>query len=280
MIQLRKLFTPVESLDAPAARAFMAARPEGSYTILDVRQPGEYEAEHLPGARLIPLPELNSSLDQLDSHQPTMVYCAIGGRSRVAAQLLAGQGFKEVYNLRGGIKAWQGAKAAGPQELNLDLVRGDEGPGEVIVLAYGMERSLQIFYLDLGEKAQDQQVAGLFNKLAGVEEHHLQMLLELEKNIDPALDLPALAAKRSPGILEGGFEVKELIRKNEPHLETVTGVLEMAMMLETQALDLYLRFAGKLAGKDAKETLFQIAAEEKAHLAALGRLLEEKTGGP
>jgi rhodanese-related sulfurtransferase/rubrerythrin len=276
MIQLKKLFTPVESLDAEQALAFMAARPEGSYTVLDVRQPGEYADEHLPGARLIPLPELNDSLDRLAADRPIIVHCAIGGRSRVAAQLLAGQGFKEVYNLKGGIKAWRGVKAAGPQELNLDLVRGDEGPGEIILLAYGMEKSLQFFYVTMGEKAQDQEVAGLFQKLAAVEERHQQLLLELEKNIDPGIDLPALAAETGPGILEGGFEVKEFIRKNESYLQTVPGVLEMAMMLETQALDLYLRFAAKLARDDARQTLFKIAEEEKAHLAALGRLLEER----
>ena len=56
----------------------------------------------------------------------------------MAAQLLSGQGFREVYNLKGGIKAWQGAKAFGPVELNLDLIRGDESPLEIISLAYGM----------------------------------------------------------------------------------------------------------------------------------------------
>ncbi len=279
MIQLKKLFTPVASLDAEEAQAFMAARPEGSYTILDVRQPGEYADEHLPGARLIPLPNLPDSLDRLAADRPIIVHCAIGGRSRVAAQLLAGQGFKEVYNLKGGIKAWRGVKAAGPEELNLDLVRGDEGPGEIIALAYGMERSLQIFYLTRGEKAQDQQLAALFKKLAAVEERHQQLLVELEKNIDPGMDLPALAVGGGPGILEGGFEVKEFTRKNESYLQTVAGVLEIAMMLETQALDLYLRFAAKLALDGARQTLFKIAGEEKAHLAALGRLLEERAKG-
>jgi rhodanese-related sulfurtransferase/rubrerythrin len=279
MIQFKKLFTPVASLDAEEAQAFMAARPEDGYTILDVRQPGEYAAEHLPGARLIPLPELNDSLDRLAADKPIIVHCASGGRSRVAAQLLAGQGFKEVYNLQGGIKAWHGFKASGPEELNLDLVRGDEGPEEIILLAYGMERSLQFFYVTSGEKAQDQEVAALFQKLAAVEERHQQLLLELEKNIDPGMDLPALAAKTGYQILEGGFEVQEFIRKNEPYLQTVPGVLEVAMMLETQALDLYLRFADKLARDDARQTLFKIAGEEKAHLAALGRLLEEKAKG-
>ena len=64
----------------------------------------------------------------------------------MAAQLLSGQGFREVYNLKGGIKAWQGVKAVGPVELNLDLIRGDESPGEIIILAYGMEEALRRFY--------------------------------------------------------------------------------------------------------------------------------------
>jgi sulfur-carrier protein adenylyltransferase/sulfurtransferase len=44
-------------------------------------------------------------LGEIDAQKPTLVYFAIGGRSRVAAQMLAGKGFQEVYNLSGGIKA-------------------------------------------------------------------------------------------------------------------------------------------------------------------------------
>jgi rhodanese-related sulfurtransferase len=52
----------------------MAEHPEGSYTLLDVRQPGEYEAEHIPGAKLIPLPGLKDQLSQLDKEKPVLVY--------------------------------------------------------------------------------------------------------------------------------------------------------------------------------------------------------------
>ena len=65
----------------------------------------------------------------LDPEKPTLVHCAVGGRSRVAAQMLSGWGFKEVYNLAGGIKAFEGHKATGPRELNLDLVTGRRNPG-------------------------------------------------------------------------------------------------------------------------------------------------------
>ena len=92
----------------------MAARSSEGYQLLDVRQPGEYEAEHLPGAKLIPLKQLADGLGGLEKDKPVLVYCAVGGRSRAAAQFLSGQGFNEVYNLSGGIKKWQGVKAGGP----------------------------------------------------------------------------------------------------------------------------------------------------------------------
>jgi len=63
----------------------------------------------------------------------------VGGRSRAAAQLLAGKGFKDVYNLQGGIQAWEGLTAFGPAEIGMALLRGDETSKEIIVLAYGME---------------------------------------------------------------------------------------------------------------------------------------------
>jgi rhodanese-related sulfurtransferase len=73
-MQLRKLFTPVASKSADQAKKYMEEQPEGSYTFLDVRQPSEYEASHIPGATLIPLPDLPDSLDKLDPEKPTVVY--------------------------------------------------------------------------------------------------------------------------------------------------------------------------------------------------------------
>ncbi len=70
----KQLFTPVQSIDPDEAREFMALHPEGSYTLLDVRQPGEYEKEHLAGAKLIPLPNLADSLKELDPQKPIIVY--------------------------------------------------------------------------------------------------------------------------------------------------------------------------------------------------------------
>ena len=54
MIELKKLFSFVDGIDSEEAKKFMAEHPEGSYTLLDVRQPSEYEQEHLPGPNLSP----------------------------------------------------------------------------------------------------------------------------------------------------------------------------------------------------------------------------------
>jgi rhodanese-related sulfurtransferase/rubrerythrin len=277
MISLKKLFTPVKSVDSDEAKKFMTEHKEGAYTLLDVRQPREYEADHIPGAKLIPLPSLKDSLNQLDSQKPVIAYCAIGGRSFAAAQLLSGLGFKEVYNLQGGIKAWRGQKAVGPEELNLELVRGDETAAEIIALAYGMEMGLGIFYRTMIDKSEDYQLRELLSKLADIETQHKKKLLDLLAEIDsPVKDADAYEADIRPKILEGGFQLNDFMKKNESFLRSVQDVLDLAMMLETQALDLYLRFADRSTHTLTKETLFTIADEEKAHLNSLGDLLERK----
>ena len=278
MVQIIKLFTPVESMEADEARDYIATHQEGDYLILDVRQPGEYEEAHIPGGKLLPLPELPNSYQTLDPEKPTIVHCAIGGRSRVAAQMLSGLGFKEVYNLAGGIKAYQGQKAAGPQELNLDLVRGDETPTEITSLACGLERTLQLFYETMLGRTRDAELKDLFVQLAQAEEHHRQRLRELYQQLEPAgPEAAACSDTAASETLEGGFNLKEFLAANEAHLDTVPQVLDLAMMLETQALDLYLRLADRCAQAAAKTILFAIADEEKLHLARLGRLLEEKS---
>ncbi|MFH1034670.1 MAG: rhodanese-like domain-containing protein [Pseudomonadota bacterium] len=73
-MMLKALFSAARDLTSDQARQFMAARREDQYTLLDVRQPGEYERAHIPGARLIPLPELSSRFEELDPAKPVIAY--------------------------------------------------------------------------------------------------------------------------------------------------------------------------------------------------------------
>ncbi len=71
---LKKLFTPVESIDADQLRAYLAEHKEGTFTLLDVRQPGEYKQAHIPGAKLIPIAQLPDRMRELDSEKPVIAY--------------------------------------------------------------------------------------------------------------------------------------------------------------------------------------------------------------
>jgi rhodanese-related sulfurtransferase len=258
------------------AEEFISQHAEGTYTLLDVRQPPEYEEEHLPGAKLVPLPELVDSLKGLEAEKPTIVYCAVGGRSRMAAQLLVNQNFKKVFYLEGGMEGWEGPAAEGPREFHLQFVRGDETPQEIIELSYSMEMGLKIFHETVRSRATDPQLVELLGHLVRAEEGHMRRLLEVssEWEMDPT-EVKAFQENLESVVMEGGVDIKEFLAKNDSFLQTLTGVIDVAMMVETQALDLYLRMAAESSNLVTKEVLFEIAQEEKAHLRALGRVLEE-----
>ena len=82
--------------------------------LLDVRTPEEYAVEHLENASNVNWngDDFVSKVEKLDKSQPVFVYCKVGGRSSQAADKLAELGFKEIYNLDGGIMKWQGKKTS------------------------------------------------------------------------------------------------------------------------------------------------------------------------
>jgi rhodanese-related sulfurtransferase len=79
--------------------------------VLDVREESEYKAGHVLNAKLIPLGKLNERIGELEKYRdkPVVVVCRSGARSANACALLGKQGFAEVYNLAGGMMAWQKA---------------------------------------------------------------------------------------------------------------------------------------------------------------------------
>jgi rhodanese-related sulfurtransferase len=70
----KQFLLPVKSMDAEAAKTYLKEHKEGTFTLLDVRQPKEYEKTRIPGAVLIPFPELTNRLEELDSKKPIIVY--------------------------------------------------------------------------------------------------------------------------------------------------------------------------------------------------------------
>ena len=90
--------------------------------VVYVREPGEWDAGHIEGARHIPRDALGDHLHELDPSRPVVTVCRSGSRSSDAARLLVAEGFR-AENLDGGMLAWE--------EAGLAVVASDGTPGRV-----------------------------------------------------------------------------------------------------------------------------------------------------
>ena len=77
-------------------------------TVVDVREPDEYEAGHIPGAKPLPrgLLEYKAAEELPDKDARIVVHCALGGRGALAAKSLKEMGYTNVANMEGGVSAW------------------------------------------------------------------------------------------------------------------------------------------------------------------------------
>lgn len=259
-------------------RERLAALKPGSYRLLDVRQAWEYEEMHLPGAISVPLPFLMDWLDKQEPAGLAIVYCQVGGRSSSAARLLAGGGFEQVINVQGGIASWEGDVAYGPMDLGFGAFDENEGPTEIIVRAYAMEQGLQDFYSRQAEQATDQEIISLYTELAGLEDRHkavLQRLYDREKGEGDAPLLCDALGHTDVQLGEGGVCIEEFLKEYGGVFSGLIGVLELAMMLEAQAYDYYLRCMQNAGSPAGIELFTLLAKEEKAHLRLLGKRMDK-----
>jgi rhodanese-related sulfurtransferase len=84
------------------------------FTLLDVRQPAEFDTAHIDGAVNIVMPYLRTRFNELDTHKPVIVICNTGHRSSMGASLLKQHGIKDVINVAGGMTAWAAAGRSEP----------------------------------------------------------------------------------------------------------------------------------------------------------------------
>lgn len=76
--------------------------------LIDVREREEYMEEHIRGITLIPLSQLDVRHQEIDKDKDTVLICRSGGRSSRACEYLAGMGHKRLFNMNGGMMAWEG----------------------------------------------------------------------------------------------------------------------------------------------------------------------------
>lgn len=101
---------PPGIVDGATAQQVVAA----GAVVIDVRTPAEYQAGHIPGARLIPFDQIAARAAELPPRdRPVLLYCRTGRRTGLAAAALAQLGYTAVYDLQG-LSNWRGPVEAGP----------------------------------------------------------------------------------------------------------------------------------------------------------------------
>jgi rhodanese-related sulfurtransferase/rubrerythrin len=274
---IRDYFKPVDTMTAEQVREFLDRHDPADYNLVDVRQPGEYQQGHLPGARLIPVAELAHRLSELDPAKPTITYCALGMRSRAAASALATAGFQNVSSMAGGIKAWQSRTAAGPPEAGMSFFSAAAGADEMIALAWLLEEGSRKFYSAVAQMQSAPEAAALFSSLVNAEEHHQGTLEALYREItgrEPGPDFPEglSVAQGTDDRMEGNVSVSEALAWAGG--KEIRDLLELSMALEIDSYDRYIKMSRTAPGENAKKVFARLVAEEKEHLARMADLLD------
>jgi rubrerythrin len=195
----------------------------------------------------------------------------------VAAQMLAGKGFDDVINVAGGIKAWDGHVAVGPEEMGLELLTGKESIEETLVAAYSLEAGLRDFYLSMIEKVRQDDIKQLFQKLSEIELVHQDRIFNEYLQISgKQVSREAFESDMVIAAVEGGLTTDEYIQMYKPDWESAVDILSLAMSIEAQALDLYTRASERSEDSRSAAALKKIAEEERVHLKQLGKLMDER----
>ncbi len=264
--------TPVE------LKKYIEENEEKNYTVIDVRQPEEYWNSHIPGSKLIPLPDLVSKRIALPETGALIFMCRTGARSSAAAvfsspDVNAGQ---SVFNLRGGILDWFGKTIAGVPEVH--LLGNLDDFDDVMLSAMDLEKGAWNYYKAVLEKFPNEPFKKSMEYLSIAEADHAEALyriMELRKDDPDGIPLLAfddLFYSMKGDILEGGMTLASAMEKlGAIEEDRAVRILELSLEIEYAAFDLYKNAARMVEDPEIKKILNGIANGEKIHMAKLAQ---------
>lgn len=175
--------------------------------------------------------------------------------------------------MNGGINAWDGLVSQAAAGQGMYLIEGNETVDEVMALAYGLEEESRRFYGELAERSDVPEMRRLFETLRDAEIRHEDRLWERYRA------LPGQIGERRkfeenvvPRALEGGLTPDQLLTRHPGAFREYAQSLDLAMAMETDALDLYLRMAAAFDDAEIRSFFIYLAEEERGHLKKLGDL--------
>jgi len=268
----------IRSLTSDEIKTILDGDKKGEFLLLDVRQPEEYEAGHIPGAMLIPLGELEARQDELDRDKNIIAYCRSGRRSMAAAIALCGLGFKGVQHLDGGTLDWSYETITGIPERRPELVTEAADVRDILMLAIKLEKGSWDFYMAASDKAKSSHMKETFRILANAEDGHMQRLYERAIGLIVEGALPPLdKLKRELKMehMEGSIEISPALAKLDQKFVDEMEALEIALEKEYMSHDFYKRTSTLVENPDAKTLLHELALEERNHANTLLKWVAE-----
>ena len=265
----------IKELPPEALRRFIRQSHEKEYALIDVRQPGEYEQGHIPGARLLPLSGFFQTMETLPTDKALVFYCHGGGRSMAAATMVEEEALTagEIYNLQGGMLAWDGGMVADYPQVR--LFDASMTSAEMMRTAVNLEKGAMRFYIHVHGQHGGQDWAGIFAALSKAERGHAKAVFgywqQMQKDLQ---DFETVFNGLSGELLEGGASLADAIdTAGRVKGRVCIRLIELALQIEHAAFDLYRTMADQAAGADAREAFLSLAQSEKAHMRSLAAAL-------
>ena len=215
----------IEELTAVQLRQFIQSTREDAYRLVDVRQPGEYELSHIPGALLLPLPELVQSASALPQDRAIVFYCRSGGRSMAAATIVEDEQMAggALYNLTGGILAWDGGLTEAYPRI--ELFDFQAPPAQMLLQAMNLEKGALNFYQHVQRQFSDAPWADVFDRLSKAEIGHARTVYHhYAKLVSAAPDFETVFEGLDGMVLEGGTSLEDAVDQ----VSAISGGIEVS----------------------------------------------------
>ena len=266
-----------KDITAEELKQFIKSHNEKEYLLVDVRQPDEYSEGHIPGAKFIPLNELVSDLSGLPANRDLVFYCHSGGRSLAAASIFFEEGITEktIYNLEGGILAWEGKTLKGFPKIQ--VFDKTKAPVELLLTAMDLEKGAWRFYTYILDNISVDPIISTLEQLSKAEIAHARTVYGFWKKAASApISFDELYASLKGEILEGGESLVEVLGYLENIEENrCLQILELALHIEYAAFDLYKTMADHAKDQTIRDSFLAIAQAEKSHMRMLIRALDQ-----
>jgi len=179
--------------------------------------------------------------------------------------------------MKGGFDAWNDIASKAEVDQGIYLIEGDESSEELLALAYGLEEENRRFYMTVSQALKDAETQDLFRMLSDMEEKHKESIWDRYRSVSgEQIEREQFETTIVTGVLEHGKTAEETLSQFMEWIQTTADAVELAMALETDALDLYLRMAHKTGDGGSKKVFFSLAEEERMHLKKLATLFQRK----